>query len=151
MSNPLVRSTCMALVIALAITTAGAWLHKNGQKARVRFLASSTLIRGTWGPNEDIYLAELTFTREGDPLLVRLMDSYPNEAPPILTAALTSDSGTTLKVHRDTGCDLPYGQMILRTAPGDPIAILDERLGYRPQLLVTPGSDEPVPCYRMLR
>jgi hypothetical protein len=139
------------VVIAISTTTAGAWPHKNGHKARAQFLATSTLIRGTFGQNEDTYLAELSFTPEGDSLLVRLVDSYPNEAPPLSRAALTSASGTTFKVRRDAGCDRPYGEIILRTAPGDPMAILHERIGYRPQLLRTPEPNEMIPCYRTVR
>jgi hypothetical protein len=150
-SSPLARIAYLFAVIAISTTIAGAWPHKNGQKARVRFLATSTLIRGNWGPNEDTYLAELTFAREGDPLLVRLVDSYPNEAPPLLRAALTSVTGTTFKVRRDMDCDRPYGEMILRTAPGDPMAILLERLAYEPQLRRTPEPDEVLPCYRTVR
>lgn len=64
-------------VIAISATTAGAWSHKSGQKARVRFLATSTLVRSAWGgTNEDTYLAQLTFTPTDNPLLVRLVDSY---------------------------------------------------------------------------
>lgn len=141
----------MVAVIAISTTTAGAWPHKNGQKARVRFLATSTLIRGTFGRNKDTYLAKLILTLEGDPLLVRLVDSYPNEVPPLSRAALTSDTGTKFRVSRDADCDRPYGEMILRTAPGDPMAILHERLGYRPQLLKTPEPNEMLPCYRTAR
>ena len=150
-SGLLARIVSIVVGIAISTTTAGAWPHKNGQKARVRFLATSTLIRGTFGRNEDTYLAELTFTREGDPHLVRLVDSYPNEAPPLARAALTSASGTTFKVRRDAECDRPFGQILLRTAPGDPMAILLERLGYRPQLLITPEPNEMLPCYKTVR
>jgi hypothetical protein len=52
-SNPLARLASLFVVVAILATTAGAWPHKNGQKARVRFLAASTLIRGTFGQNED--------------------------------------------------------------------------------------------------
>jgi hypothetical protein len=117
----------------------------------VRFLATRTLIRGTFGQNDDTYLAELTFTHKEGPVLVRLVDSYPNETPPLSRTTLISELGTTLKVRRDTDCDRPYGELILRTAPDDPMAILPEKLGYRPQLQRTPQPNEMLPCYRTVR
>jgi hypothetical protein len=136
------RFASVAVVLAISAAAAGAWPHKQGPKAQIRFLAASTLVRGTWGWNEDIYFAELMFLAVGAPLLLRLIDAYPNEAPPSSQTVLTAPSETMLKVCRDTGCDFPYGQMILRTAPGDPIAILPERLGYWPQLTRTAAPDE---------
>jgi len=150
-SNALVRFLSIVMVITISTATVYAWPHKNGQKARVQFLATSTLIRGNWGPNEDTYLAELTFTPEGDPPLVLLVDSYANEAPPLSRAVLTSSTGSAFNVRRDTDCDRPYGEMILRTAPGDPTAILPDRLGYQPQLPRTPEPNELLPCYRTVR
>jgi hypothetical protein len=84
-------------------------------------------------------------------VLVRLIDAYPNEAPPLPFATLTSESGTLLFVKRDVQCDRPFGELLLRTAPGDAMAILPERLGYQPQMIGTPNSDNVVPCYRTLR
>ena len=79
LSNSRVRVVSVAVVLAISTAAAGAWPHKQGQIAQVRFLATSTLVRGTWGWNEDTYLAELRFTAGGEPLLVRLVDAYPNE------------------------------------------------------------------------
>ena len=149
--NSLSRFASVAVVLATSAATAGARPHKQGQKAQIRFLATSTLVRGTWGWNEDTYLAELRLTTGGEPLLVRLVDAYPNAAPPLPRTALTSTSGTVLSVRRDTECDFPYGQMILRTAPGDPMSILLERLGYWPQLTRTPAPNELLFCYRTVR
>ena len=150
-SNPLVRSTCMAVAIALAVTPAGAWPHKNGEKARVRFLATSTLIRGTFGQNEDTYLAQVFTARGDESYLIRLVDAYPNETPSLPKATLTSDSGTLLRIQRDPQCDRLYGEMLLRTAPGDPMAILHERLSYRPQMERAPEPTSNLPCYRTER
>lgn len=119
-------------------------------KVRVRFLATSTFVRGVGGTNEDIYLAEL-LGADGEPTLIRLIDEYSNLINPLDRASVTSQSGTILPVIRDPNCDLAYGQMILRTAPGDPLAILPERLGYEPQLDNTPKPDAPLPCYRTAR
>jgi hypothetical protein len=149
--SPLARMVFLATLIALSAATAGAWPHKIGQEAKVRFLATSTLIRTWGGPNEDTYLAELNFTPKDDPLLVRLVDSYPNVASPLPRATLTSVAGSVLRVRRDMNCDRPYGKMILRTAPGDPMAIMHEPLGYRPLMHSTPASKAVLPCYRIVR
>jgi hypothetical protein len=83
--------------------------------------------------------------------LIRLVDTYPNEWPPLSREVLKSDAGTVLPVKRDAECDRPFGEMLLRTAPGDPMAILQERLGYRPPLDWTPAPGTVLPCYRVLR
>jgi hypothetical protein len=151
MFRSLVQGVSVVAVIVISTTTVGAWPHKNEQKARVRFLATSTLLR-TWGaPNEDTYLAELTLTTKDDPLMVRLVDSYPNMASPLSKGTLTSAEGHILKVRRDINCDRIYGKMILRTAPGDPMAILPERLGYQLSIDVVPASEMILPCYRLVR
>ena len=150
-SNPLARIVTLFAIIAISATMAGAWPHKRGQKARVRFPATSTLVRGTWGQNEDTYLAELSLSHDTESALVRLVDAYPNEAPPLSREELTSQPGTVLRVNRDSQCDRPFAQMLLRTAPGDPMAILPERLGYRPPMDRTPEPNELLPCYRTVR
>lgn len=150
-SSPLARIVSIFAVIAISTTTAGAWPHRHGQKARVRFLATSTLIRGTFGQNEDTYLAQVFTARGNESHLIRLVDAYPNETPPLPLATLTSDSGTRLRIQRDPQCDRLYGEMLLRTAPGDPMAILLERLEYHPQLSWTPQPGTNVPCYRTVR
>jgi hypothetical protein len=150
-STPLARIVSIAVVIAISGTAAGAWPHKLGQKARVRFLATSTLIRGTFGPNEDTYLAELSLNKGNERVLIRLIDAYPNETPPISLEDLTTPTGVTIRVRRDFECDRPFEQMIMRAAPGDPLAILPERLEYQPQLTSTPQPDSRLPCYRIVR
>ena len=125
--------------------------HPRQFKARTRFLATSTCIRGTWGFNLDVYLAEIVPHHKAEPVLVQLIDEYRNLDPPLAYEALTSPSGTTLRIRRDRQCDMPYAQIQLRTAPGDPTAILFERLGYQPQLPKTPEPHELIPCYRIAR
>jgi len=125
--------------------------HTHRFKARTRFLATSTCIRGTWGFNLDVYLAEIVAHHRAEPVLVRLIDEYRNLDPPLAPEALTSPSGTALRIRRDRQCDMPYAQIQLRTAPGDPMAILSERLGYQPQLPKTPEPHELIPCYRIAR
>ena len=139
LSNRLLRMTTI-LVVVLLSRSAGAWRHQRGQKALVRFWATSTLVRGTWGLNQDIYLAELRFPKQHESVLMRLIDAYPNEWPPLSREVLVSQSGTELRIKRDSRCDLSFSRMQLRTAPGDPMAILPVRLGYSPHLQIIPSS-----------
>jgi hypothetical protein len=141
----------MLLAIAFATAMAGAWPHKQRQKVRVHFWATSTFIRGSWGMNEDIYLAELRSPKQSESVLVRLIDTYPNTWSPLTHKILTSAAGTVLAVWRDTECDRPFGEILLRTAPGDLMAILPERLGYKPPLDQMPAATTVLPCYRVLR
>lgn len=144
----------IAVVVSVAVVATSplnAWPHKHGQRAQVRFLATSTLIRGTWGQNEDTYLAQMILPRQNEAVLVRLVDAYPNETPPLSRAVLISDSGTVLRVQRDEGCDRRFGEFPLRTAPGDPMAILLEPLSYRPHLDHSPQPESLLPCYRTVR
>ncbi|MGB7265654.1 MAG: hypothetical protein WBC92_09085 [Terracidiphilus sp.] len=145
------RIGAIFIIAALMTTTVKAWPHRHAKKSQARFLATSTLIRGTWGENEDTYLAQLVLPEQNEAVLVRLVDTYPNEAPPLSYSTLTSDSGTLLRVKRDRECDRPFGEILLRAAPGDLIAILPERLDYRPPLEYTPGNATIVPCYRTVR
>lgn len=125
--------------------------HSQTIKANVRFLATSTLLRTTWGWNRDTYLAELTPAVHGESILVRVLDAYPNQATPLSREVLKADPGTMLRVSRDTQCDLPFGQMLLRTAPGDPLAILLEPLVYQPPIDRLPDAAKILPCYRVYR
>ena len=147
----LARFIAMAAVVVLTTRTAGAWPHRQGQRARVQFVATSTLIRGTWGQNEDAYLVKLLFPKQNETVLVRLIDTYPNEFPPLSREVLSSDRGSVLSLKRDAGCDRPFGEVLLRTAPGNPLAILLERLSYRPRLDRTPEAETILPCYRTIR
>ena len=139
------------MIAALMTATAGAWPHRRAQEAQAGFLATSTLIRATWGENEDTYLAQLVLPKQNEAVLVRSVNTYPNEWPPLPREVLTSDTGTILPVKRDAECDRPFGEILLRAAPGDLIAILPERLDYRPPLEFTPANETIVPCYRTIR
>ena len=144
-SSPVARIVFIFAVVAISTTSAGSLPHKNGQKACERVLATSTLVRGTSGRNEDAYLAELTITREGDPLLGRLADSYPNEPQPSSRVELTSALGTTFKVRPETNCKLPYGQMNLRMAPGGSDGHTSVESYIRPKLDKVPDAGAVVP------
>jgi hypothetical protein len=138
----------MALSFAL---TAGASRHPRFIKARVRFLATSTVFHSDFGANQDIYLAEVDLRGSSGGTLIRLIDEYPPYRPPFSHAILTSPNGTTLKILRDPNCDTAFFKIPLRTVPGDPMALLPERLGYTPKLpqAIEPGTV--IPCYRTLR
>lgn len=141
----------VALIALLSAAPAGAWPRRTGQRVRVRFLATSTLIRGTFGQNEDTYLAQLLLPKANEAVLIRLIDAYANETPSISRTVLTSDAGTLLRVGRDAACDRPFGEILLRTVPGDPMALLPGQLSYRPSLQITPPHGMILPCYRVMR
>lgn len=151
--NSLARTVVIAATVVMWSNTAGAWpwSHKHAQRARIRFLAEGTLIRGTWGENEDTYLAEVVLFRETESVLVRLVDTYSNEAPPLSYETLPSHSGSLLMVRRDSECDHPYVQMLLRAAPGDLMAILPEPMAYQPKLDSTLAPESILRCYRIVR
>lgn len=150
-SHRFIRGTALYLVIVLSVVSARAWPRRHGSNMRVHFVATSTLVRGTWGLNEDTYLAQLLLTKSGQEVLVRLVDAYPNEWPPLSREVLISQSGTMLRVKRDTQCDLPYSRMLLRTAPGDPMSIVLDKFSYQPELNDVPRGDAIVQCFRVVR
>jgi len=140
---------CMAAPLILAVFPypAEAKTHRV-LKARVRFLATGSLIRGTWGSNQDQYLIEVTENPTSEPVLARLFDDYATYQLPLSHDTLTSPTGSVLKVRRDPRCDIPYSAMQLRAPPGDPLAIAREMLGYQPKLNKVVPSDAMLPCYR---
>jgi hypothetical protein len=150
LSTQIIRLVGIVTAMILSANVASAWHRRRGEKVQVHFLATSTLLRNTWGQNEDTYLAQLLFPKQNETVLVRLVDSYPNEWPPISRGVLTSQT-TAMRVSRDSGCDLPFSRMLLRAVPGDPIAILQERLRYQPQLERAPEPNAALPCYRVAR
>ena len=101
--------------------------------------------------NEDAYLAEFVPTTGGESVLLRLVDEYPNAMALIFEDGRRLQTGTSLRIRRDELCDLPFAGMPLRTAPGDPMAILPVRLNYKPKLANSPPPDEILPCYRPVR
>jgi len=147
-SDNILRITTIGIALFTFVAPVAVGSRIHSQKAHVRFLATGTIIRGNFGTNQDTYLAELT---DGDNLLIRLVDEYPNEYAPLSAEVLTLVSGTSMRVIRDTKCDRPYEQMLLRAAPGDPLAILLARLVYQPKLEVIPAPESTLPCYRVIR
>lgn len=120
-------------------------------KAKIRFLADSTIVRPSYGESEDVYLVELANEKGGEPVTAWLIDTYPPYHAGIALAILTSPTGTILKLRRDPACDGKFGALPLRTAPGDPMAILSERLGYHPTLPRPVSASDILPCYRAAR
>lgn len=144
----------IALVMSVAFFSGIATAKTDGPgpvKAQVHFLATSATIRGGTGSSLDIYLVDISLNAGSDPFLARLIDEPLTYQLPIPVSQLTSAAGTKLKIRRDPQCDMPYAKMPLRTAPGDPMAIMLVKLHYQPQLLKTPAPDEVLPCYRTVR
>jgi hypothetical protein len=139
------------MFLFIVVISASALQRSRDLKVRLRFLATGTIVRGTWAYNQDTYLAELLPSTGGEQVLVRLVDEYFNAAPPISHDALTSNTGSAFLVRRDSQCDLPYADILLRTKPGDPMAILPERLEYKPKLNNVPEPSTIIPCYRTVR
>lgn len=143
------------LLSAALIAASGPALGRSAsgaQKATVHFLATGTLVRVSWGMNEDTYLSTLTFPKRAEPLMVRLIDEYSQAHSALSREMLTEPQGAILRVRRDASCDRPFAQMLLRTAPGDPLAPVPERLSYRlPSSITTPLPDATLPCYRVER
>lgn len=154
LKRPTGRWLAMALLVALAMSGASASLahaRNRPQKVTVHSLATGTLLRGSWGLNQDIYLAEILLKNDASARLVRIVDEYSEFAPPLSRQTLIAAEGTMLRIRRDETCDVTYAGMHLRAAPGDPIALLNEPLFYQPHLLNTPDPEELLPCYRVVR
>ena len=101
--------------------------------------------------NQDTYLAQLSFPKQSESVLARLMDVYSNGWPPLSRGTLRSATGTVLRVERDEDWDRPFEEILLRTAPGDLLAILPEQLHYQPLLEETPTPETILPCYKVVR
>ena len=120
-------------------------------RAQVHFLATSTSTRSSFGDNYDNYLIAIKTVDGSGPELARLEDIYPPYQSALPEKILKSSGSVKLKVKRDRSCDVAYGDMPLRTAPGDPAAILPERLGYHPLLAKVPDAKVVLSCFRVVR
>jgi hypothetical protein len=146
-----VMSVGLLVVLQMLSPAANALNRHRAQKAKVHFLADGALLRGSWGFNQDIYLAELIGKKEPGRQLVRIVDEYSPDAPPLSHEVLVDEQGTGFRVQRDESCDVAYGTMHMRAAPGDPMAMLPGRLSYEPKLDQIPSVDAALPCYRIVR
>lgn len=146
----LVQTMATLVMMIATVALADGRSHGKTQQARVHFVATSTLLRGTWGYNEDTYLAQLQLGPRGARLLVRLVDEYSNLSAPLSAGVLRSDRGTTLRVRRDDECDLQYSSMLLRAAPGDLLALLPGKLVYQPHLDAPVDPSYVLPCFRVV-
>lgn len=143
---------CLSIAFCIAVIPLAHARHsKKPISADVRFLADSTIVRSEYGQSEDIYLVSLRARHSQEFILARLIDGYPPSRAPISMEVLTSNQTTAFHVRRDPLCDIEYGDMILRTRPGDMLAILPERLGFKPTLPNAEETDEVLPCYRVVR
>ena len=147
--SALFRSYAVLLVLTMLPFTAAAG-HKKYLRVDIHFLATSTSVQSSFGESEDVYLVELTM-QGGEPFPARLIDGYPPYETGFTEGLLTSGSDVTGKVRRDNTCDIAFGEMPLRTAPGNPLAVLPEKLGYTPRLSRPIPSGEVLPCYRIVR
>ncbi|MDR3725131.1 MAG: hypothetical protein P4K83_11675 [Terracidiphilus sp.] len=147
------KTMSIGLLIALlmANVASNAYDRHRPRKVKVHFLADSTLVRGSWGFNQDIYLAELIEKKDSGRRLVRIVDEYSPDAPPLSHEVLVDEQGTGLRVRRDESCDLAYGAMHMRAAPGDSMAILPIKMQYQPQFRQAPEQSELLPCFRIAR
>ena len=142
-------AACAFLAVTVTVPSFAA-KRPQSLKLNARFLATSTSVHSSVGENQDVYLIETSPTSPGsDRTLARLIDEYP--AFRGATALPTASATAMLTVWQDHSCELPFGQMPLRTPPGDPSAVLNEPLHYRAALplFVNPGA--PLPCYRVVR
>jgi hypothetical protein len=149
--NGALRIAAVVIFVILPGIIAAKTPQSRPLKVRVHFLATAASLRETWGTNEDTYLAEIAPHGGSIPVLVQLIDEYLTFEPPLSFDSLTSTTGTALRIIRDARCDIPYSQMQLRTAPGDPKALLHERLNYQPRVDERPQADTILPCYRTIR
>lgn len=152
-ANVSYRFAWLGSITLLALITppmASARLPKH-IPAQVRFLATSTSTRSSFGENYDVYLIEIKRPDGRVSKFARLEDIYPPYQSALPQTILKSSGWVPLKVKRDRGCDVAYGEMPLRTAPGDPAAILPERLGYHPRLTKLPDANAVLPCFRVVQ
>lgn len=122
-------------------------------RCRIRLLATSTSVRVDMGRNEDVYLAALSWQhpkQHSDVTLARLVDDYPGYRSGILDSIRVS-TNATFRVERDPSCDRALALIPIRTAPGDPRAVLPERLGYSVPVPLAVTSTGILPCYRVVR
>jgi hypothetical protein len=127
-------------------------LRAHSLVAHVRFLATSTSVRSGQYDSEDVYLAEVdSLKRDNAPIIARLVDDYPTYRGPISLKILEAPRGAKLRLLRDLTCDIRYQDMVLRTAPGDSIAILPVKLEFRPHLPEAIQPEQLLPCYRIVR
>ena len=151
----MVFKSCRVLSLAICLIgtpLALAGRHDKPIKAKVRFLADSTIVRSSYGENQDVYLVTLTAgLGDSSAVVARLIDRYPPSGAPISPEVLALEQTTIFRVHRDHQCDIAYRDLVLRTRPGDPFAILPERLGFKPEMSTPIGPGHVLPCYRVVR
>jgi hypothetical protein len=146
--------TVIAITLS-AVCCLSANAHQKASQritADVQFLATSTSTRSSLGESQDVYLVKITLQHDSRQItLARLIDEYPSYRVAITLDSLRSDTPSRMRLRRDDECDVSYSEMPLRTAPGDPTAILPERLGFQPSFQASLAPDSILPCYRTVR
>lgn len=144
-------TACLFAAILLGGCVSAKAIRPNNRilRARVRFLATSSSIHSSWAGNQDVYLARIEFQGKAEGIsLALLVDEYPSYGIGIPSDVLTSQSTQSFRLRRDRSCDVAYGLLPLRTAPGDPFAILPEPLKFQPRLGQPVDAATVLPCYR---
>lgn len=139
------------VLIVCACQTMHAWPHRKSPWLRVRFLAEETLVRGTWGINQDKYLAEFIPSGNCPSGILQIVDEYSEWDFPISFSDLSNKNGIKLRLQRDMSCDVMFSNLNLRAAPGDPEAILAVTMTYKPNNLKDISQNQTVPCYHIVR
>lgn len=146
------RSALLATCLFVSVSFGTAAVRRpHPTKAQVHFLATSTSVHSGLGTSQDVYLVEVAQRGRGETILARLIDEYPPYRVALSSDILTSTEGVSLKIKRDQTCDIAFGLMPLRTAPGDQMAILPMRLDFQPRLSNPVHPDNILPCYRTVR
>lgn len=146
------RVTVLVGAILLASAVADGQASPPSARVKVRFLATSTSVRTGEGESEDVYLVEISLSdRHDEVALARLIDTFPSYRTAISPEILRSATTTVMRLRQDHNCDVHFGDMPLRTAPSDPMAILPERLGYDPPLSERIAPTQLIACYRIVR
>ena len=106
----------------------------------------------SYAGSEDVYLAEVEFPRRGgEEVLARVVDDYAAYEGPISSDTLKSAHYAQFRLLRDATCDRVFADMPLRTAPGDPTALLLVPLQFQPELPQSVQPQQILPCYRVAR
>jgi hypothetical protein len=137
--------SCRGLVLASTTT-------RRAIKTGVRYLATSTSFHSGVSESEDVYLVQINLLGSGGEVAsARLVDEYPPYRAAIPSAILESAAGGKLMLRRDRGCDITFGWMPMRTAPGDPTAVIAEPLEDSPPVPRQVSDNELLPYYRTVR
>jgi len=138
-----------AISVGVFVLTFGVSAAPSTLRARVRFLAVATSVHSGEFGSEDTFLAEIQAPGK-PPYLARLVDEYSSSQAPIPVQKLTSTEAVPLRLLRDPDCDREWANIVIRTAPVDPMAVLLLRLVSAPEITRSVSAAELIPCYRVV-